>query len=61
VSFAVAAVIVAASGCATIFATPSQSIRIETEPPGATVTVDEHRVKTPAVVRLPRASRLASK
>lgn len=45
------------SGCATVLHGSTQKIWIESDPPGAVVTVGKHRVKTPASVRLKRAYR----
>jgi hypothetical protein len=48
------ALAVAPAGCVTILKGRSQVVAITSEPSGASVTVGEHRVTTPAQVRLSR-------
>ena len=42
------------AGCATTLASDSETIRIDSEPPGETVAVDGSRYTTPALVTLGR-------
>lgn len=51
-----AVVILTSSGCATIFSGTTQQVYIDSNPPGAFVTIGNMRVKTPAVVTLGRNS-----
>lgn len=53
------ALVLALSGCATVFHGPRKTVQIITEPAGALATVEGQTVTTPGVLVLPRKARNA--